>query len=72
MWTLEIERLQIALRDNILTDWVMENGVGGIDPARMAHSLEQIGTVYEFQQPVDAARYFTDAFLPTDGSLSMN
>jgi NitT/TauT family transport system substrate-binding protein len=69
---LEIERLQIALRDNILTDWVMENGVGGIDPARMAQSLEQIGTVYEFQQPVDAARYFTDAFLPTDGSLSMN
>lgn len=69
---LELERLQIALRDNILTDWVMANGLGGIDPARMATSLEQIGTVYDFQQPVDAARYFTDAFLPTDGSLSMN
>jgi NitT/TauT family transport system substrate-binding protein len=69
---LEVERLTIALRDNILTPWVMENGLGGIDPARMALSLEQIGTVYEFTQPVDASRYFTDAFLPTDGSLSMN
>ncbi|WP_291781522.1 ABC transporter substrate-binding protein [Cecembia sp.] len=61
---LELERLEIALRDNILTDWVMENGVGGIDPERMATSLEQIGMVYEFQLPVDADRYFTDAFLP--------
>lgn len=61
---LELERLEIALRDNILTDWVMENGVGGIDPERMALSLEQIGMVYEFQLPVDADRYFTDAFLP--------
>lgn len=61
---LETERLEIALRDNILTDWVRANGLGGIDAARMALSLEQIGMVYEFQQPVDAARYFTDAFLP--------
>lgn len=68
---LEVERLEIAMRDNILTAWVMENGLGGIDADRMALSLEQIATVYEFQQPVDAARYFTDAFLPTDGSMSM-
>lgn len=69
---LEQERLEIALRDNILTEWVMENGLGNIDPARMALSLEQIGMVYEFQNEVDAGRYFTDAFLPDDGSLSMN
>ncbi|MCC6002426.1 MAG: ABC transporter substrate-binding protein [Pararhodobacter sp.] len=68
---LELERLQIALRDNILTDWVMDNGLGNIDAERMALSLEQIGMVYEFQNAVDAARYFTDAFLPGDGSLSM-
>jgi len=68
---LEQERLEIALRDNILTDWVRANGLGGIDPARMALSLEQIATVYTFAQPVDAARYFTDAFLPRDGSLMM-
>ena len=68
---LEQERLEIALRDNILTEWVMANGLGGIDPARMATSLEQIATVYTFTNPVDADRYFTSAYLPTDGSLSM-
>lgn len=68
---LEQERLEIALRDNILTDWVRANGLGGIDPARMATSLEQIATVYTFTNPVNADRYFTSAYLPTDGSLSM-
>ena len=68
---LEVERLQIALRDNILTPWVMENGLGGVDPARFATSLEQIAMTYSFTNPVDAGRYFTDRYLPTDGSLSM-
>ena len=68
---LELERLEIALRDNILTDWVRENGLGNIEADRYARSLEQIGTVYEFQNEVDGARYFTDAFLPDDGSLMM-
>ncbi len=68
---LELERLQIALRDNIMTDWVMANGLGGIDAERMALSLEQIAMVYDFQNEVDAARFFTDAFLPEDGSLTM-
>ena len=69
---LEVERLEIALRDNILTDWVMENGLGNIDADRFASSLEQIAMTYEFNTPPDPARYFTDAFLPDDGSLSMN
>lgn len=68
---LEQERLEIALRDNILTPWVMENGLGGIDPARMATSLEQIATVYTFTNPVDAGRYFTDAYLPDAAARAM-
>jgi NitT/TauT family transport system substrate-binding protein len=69
---LEQERLEIALRDNILTPWVMANGLGGIDAARMATSLEQIATVYQFTNPADASRFFTSEFLPTDGSMSVN
>jgi NitT/TauT family transport system substrate-binding protein len=68
---LELERLQIALRDNILTDWVRENGLGNIDADRFALSLEQIAMTYEFQNEPDASRYFTDAYLPDDGSLTM-
>jgi NitT/TauT family transport system substrate-binding protein len=68
---LEVQRLEMALRDNILTPWVMENGLGGIDPARYATALEQIAVTYTFQNPVDPGRYFTDAYMPTDGSLMM-
>lgn len=68
---LEQERLEIALRDNILTPWVMENGLGNVDPDRYLAALEQISATYTFQNPVDPARFFTDAFLPTDGSMMM-
>lgn len=68
---LEVARLTMALRDNILTPWVMENGLGNIDAERFATSLEQIAVGYTFTNPVEASRYFTDAYLPTDGSLMM-
>jgi NitT/TauT family transport system substrate-binding protein len=65
---LEVRRLELALRDNIMTDWVRENGVGGIDSARFARSIDQIRETYEFQNEPDASLYFTDAYLPDDGS----
>jgi NitT/TauT family transport system substrate-binding protein len=68
---LEVRRLEIALRDNILTDWVMENGLGGIDAERFATSIEQIKMTYEFNAEPDIAAYFTDAYLPDDGSRMM-
>lgn len=68
---LEVDRLTMALRDNILTPWVMEHGFGNIDAARFASSLEQIAMSYTFTNPVEPSRYFTDAYLPTDGSLTM-
>jgi NitT/TauT family transport system substrate-binding protein len=68
---LEVERLEIALRDNILTDWVMENGIGRIDDARFANSLEQVKLTYEFNHEPEPSRFFTDNFLPIDGSLMM-
>ncbi len=68
---LEVARLNMALRDNILTPWVMEHGLGGIDADRFAVSLEQIAMGYTFTNPVEPSRYFTDAYLPTDGSLMM-
>ena len=65
---LELRRLNLALRDNIMTDWVKENGVGGIDPERFETSLEQIAQTYDFQNEPDASRYFDSSFLPDDGS----
>jgi NitT/TauT family transport system substrate-binding protein len=61
---LETERLQMAIADNVLTDYVKANGFGGIDGGRMASAIEQTKSVYDFQNAPDAALYFTDAYLP--------
>ena len=62
---LETRRLEMALAANIVTDFAKANGMGGIDPDRMASALEQMKIVYEFQAPADASLYFTDAYLPS-------
>lgn len=64
---LETERLQIAISENVLTDYVMTNGMGGVDAARMAAAITQLGETYEFQNEPNAALYFTDAYLPAGG-----
>ncbi|WP_322892812.1 MULTISPECIES: ABC transporter substrate-binding protein [unclassified Yoonia] len=64
---LELRRLELSIEDNVATDWVMDNGFGIIDDARMAVSLDQIATTYEFVNEPDAAIYFTDAYLPEGG-----
>jgi NitT/TauT family transport system substrate-binding protein len=61
---IELERLKMALRDNIVTPWVKENGVGGIDPARLAKSLEQIEDTYEFKNKPKPEDIFTSEYLP--------
>jgi NitT/TauT family transport system substrate-binding protein len=64
---LEQRRLELSIDANVVTDYTMANGMGGIDAARMARAIEQIGTVYDFQNTPDAALYFTDAYLPAGG-----
>ena len=61
----------MAVRDNVMTDWVMANGLGGFDPARMATAIEQTKSVYTFAAEPDPALYFDASYLPTDGSLMM-
>ena len=62
---LEIERLKMAIGDDIVTPEVMANGYGGIDPARFTHAIEQIAIAYKFDagkpKPGDI---FDDSFLP--------
>ena len=68
---LETERLQMAIDANVLTGFVMENGMGSIDAARMASAIEQTKSVYAFQNEPDASLYFDSSFLPADGSLML-
>ena len=61
---IELERLKMALRDNMVTPWVKANGVGGVDMARLEKSIDQVADTYEFKNRPKAADIFTDAFLP--------
>ncbi len=64
---LEQRRLELAIEANVMTDYVMANGMGNIDADRMAAAIEQIKLVYEFQNEPNASLYFTDAYLPEGG-----
>jgi NitT/TauT family transport system substrate-binding protein len=61
---LELDRLHTVIRDNILTGEVKRNGIGGIDPARLERSIDQIAEDFKFQKRPAAADIFDDAFLP--------
>jgi NitT/TauT family transport system substrate-binding protein len=61
----ELERLQLALRDNILTPEVKANGFGGVDPKRLDKAIEQIALTYAFKSTRPKAGDIFDAsFLP--------
>jgi NitT/TauT family transport system substrate-binding protein len=60
----EKERLDLALAQNIVTPWVKANGYGGIDQARFARSIEQIGLTFKFKKVPKVEDIFTEAFLP--------
>jgi NitT/TauT family transport system substrate-binding protein len=60
----ELERLRMVLDQNILTPWVKENGVGGIDRDRFARALDQIGLTFSYRQKPKIDDVFVDSFLP--------
>jgi NitT/TauT family transport system substrate-binding protein len=60
----ELERLQMALRDNMVTPWVKANGWGDVDMARLAKSIDQIAVTYDFKAKPKAADIFTSEYLP--------
>jgi len=69
---LEERRLQLSIDANVVTDYTMENGMGGIDMERFESSIAQIALTYEFVGEPDAALYFDPSFLPEGGSFPLN
>jgi NitT/TauT family transport system substrate-binding protein len=63
---LELERLTMAIRDNIVTPEVTANGFGGIDDERFARAIDQTALAYKFKaakpKPSDI---FDTSFLPS-------
>jgi NitT/TauT family transport system substrate-binding protein len=69
----ELERLQIALKDNILTPEVKANGYGTVDMARLDKSIDQIALTYQFKNAKPkGADIFDTSFLPADADRKAN
>jgi NitT/TauT family transport system substrate-binding protein len=69
---LELERLHTVIADNILTSEVKSNGIGGVDPARLDRSIDQVGQDFKFTKRPSTLDIFDDAFLPPRGERLIN
>ena len=69
----ELDRLNIALRDNILTPEVRANGYGGVDITRFARAIDQIGLTYKFKSDRPKLEDIFDAsYLPPVADRKVN
>jgi NitT/TauT family transport system substrate-binding protein len=69
----ELERLQLALKDNILTDEVKKNGFGGVLEDRLDKSIEQISLTYQFKNAKPkGSDVFDFSFLPPAAERKAN
>jgi NitT/TauT family transport system substrate-binding protein len=64
----ELERLRLALRENIATPEVREHGVGNVDPIRLDKTIEELALSYEFKAKPKAADVFDPSFLPEEAA----
>ena len=60
----ELERLRMAIRDNIVTPEVRDNGFGGIDIARFEEGIDQLALVHTFKAKPKPDDVFDASFLP--------
>ncbi|MEA3067999.1 MAG: NitT/TauT family transport system substrate-binding protein [Sphingomonadales bacterium] len=68
----ELERLRMAIRDNIITPEARANGLGAIDGARLTEAINQIGLTYAFKAKPKASDVFDPAFLPAAAERKLN
>ena len=64
---LEERRFNLALSGNVMTDYVIKNGMGHIDKARFEAAIAQLSETYKYKTKPDSKLYFTDAYLPKGG-----
>jgi len=65
--SLEKRRLRIAINDVLGTADARKNGVGGIDKARFADTVKQVGQAFSLKTTPDADGLFNSNFLPPEG-----
>jgi NitT/TauT family transport system substrate-binding protein len=68
----ELERLRMAIHDNIVTPEVKQNGYGVVDAERFQASIDQIAQSYKFKNKPNAADIFDPSFLPPQHELRVH
>jgi NitT/TauT family transport system substrate-binding protein len=68
----ELERLKMAIRDNILTPEVKAHGYGDVDMARLDRAIDQIGLTHAFKAKPKGADIFDASFLPPAADRKAN
>jgi len=61
---LEKRRLKLAIESVIATPTAKAEGLGGVNPARLADMVTQVSSAFDLKNPVKAETIFNAAFLP--------
>lgn len=68
----ELQRLNVLLKENVVTDQTRANGLGAIDAERFEKSLEQIGLAYSFKNRPKLGDIFDESFSPPEPARTNN
>ena len=68
----ELERLNMAIRENIVTPEVKADGYGAINEDRFARALTQIALTYKFKTKFKLGDVFDSSFLPAPALRKFN
>jgi NitT/TauT family transport system substrate-binding protein len=61
---IELERLRMVIRDNIVTDEVQANGFGGVDSERLARGIDLLTKSLKLKAKIEPSDLFDASFLP--------
>lgn len=68
----ELERLRMALQENVLTSEVRANGYGEVEQARLEASIEQQALVFKFKTKPTLGQAFDGSFLPPEAERKVD
>jgi NitT/TauT family transport system substrate-binding protein len=68
----ELERLRMAIRDNVVTPEVRANGLGGIDTERLMQAISQIALAQALKAKPKPEDIFDPTFLPAAADRKLN
>lgn len=67
----EAERLKMCIDNYVATPWVKANGLGGVDPARLAKSIDQIGLTFTYKNKPKPEDVFTADMLSAEADRKL-